>query len=89
MKHCRRYHLVVSRIAVFVLVPTIPQVVAEQVVQAVGQVAVLLVFHTGLRVGHFLLGLGAVLIFLLVYQILCQLAASQVDAQLPAVVTVK
>lgn len=56
-----RYDITV-RVAALELVPAVPQVVAEQVIEAVGQVAVTLVLDTGLGVGGLLLGLAAVLV---------------------------
>lgn len=77
MKRRGRYHLVDTRIAVFIFVPTVPQIITQQVVQTVEQVPVFFVFYPSFRIGHLSLGLDSVFVFCLVYQVFRQFAAPQ------------
>lgn len=89
MQHSGREYARRTVRSVFEAVPTVPQIEAEQVIEAVGQVAVLLVSDARLAVRDLLLALGAVVVAQLVNQVFGQLAAPHIDTYLPAAVAVE
>lgn len=64
--------------------PCVTQVIAQLIVEAVGQMPVLFEFRPSLGICDFLLALGLV-VFKLVYEVLGQFAASDIYEQFPAV----
>ena len=89
VQHGGRQDPDVAVLAVLEAVPVVPQIITQQIVEAVGQVSVLLEFHARLAVHDLFLGLGAVVVAQLVDQVLGKPAAAQVDAYFPAVVSVE
>ena len=62
VQHGGREHSCRAVRSVFETIPTVPQIEAQQVIEAVGQMAVLLVFDACFTVHDFLLALGTVVV---------------------------
>ena len=84
-----RYHISVAIATALVLIPAITQVVAEQVIEAIGKVSVSFIFHACFRVCGLLLTLCAILVSELVDEILSEFTTLNVYLNLPAILAIE
>ena len=89
LNHRRSEYRIRATVAAFKLVPAIAQVITKQVIEAIGQVTVLLVLNARLRVCHLVFALGAVVVLQLINEVFGELAAANVYQDFPTVVTVE